>query len=43
MTLNDKAQLILDEIGILQKKKPISASTVKASYLKQRLKDWSDE
>jgi uncharacterized phage protein (TIGR02220 family) len=43
MTENDKAQLILDEIGILQKKKPISASTVKASYLKQRLKDWSDE
>ena len=43
LTKNEKAQLILDEVGILLNKKPISASTAKASFLKQRLKEHSEE
>ena len=43
MTVNDRAQIVLDEIGILLNSKPISSNTARASYLKQRLKDYSSE
>lgn len=43
MTLNDHAQIVLNEIGVLLNKKPISSNTARASYLKQRLKDYSSE
>ena len=39
MTVNDHAQIVLDEIGILLNSKPVSSNTARASYLKQRLKD----
>ena len=43
MTINDHAQIVLDEMGILLNSKPISSNTARASYLKQRLKDYSSE
>ena len=43
MTVNDHAQIVLDEIGILLNSKPVSSNTARASYLKQRLKDYSSE
>jgi len=43
MTINDHAQIVLNEIGILLNSKPISSNTARASYLKQRLKDYSSE
>ena len=43
MTLVEKTQMVLDEMGILLKKKPISATTKRASLLKQRLKNYEPD
>ena len=42
LTVNEKAQMVLDEMGILLNKKPIQANTKRATLLKQRLKEFNE-
>jgi len=42
LTVNEKAQMVLDEMGILLNKKPIQANTKRATLLKHRLKEFDE-